>query len=199
MPSTARARCTRLYCPGSRQDPPRPHSRAARFNAPPRNPPSTSTASPASSPIPTGNGRSRSRQRLLKKTRLQLDRRPDRLTRRTKDREGLVSPQLGHRAFPSLHLFANDVGEPSRERRTRLVTARVGEDGVSAYVRDQEGLDPLGAGRRRVSAFLSDIDGARSLGSVLHPPHAAEYRALDSRAPGRRLVLCVAHALSSIG
>ncbi len=150
-------------------------------------------------PDPHGEREIRSRQRLLQEARLQLDRRPDRLTGRTKDGEGLITPQLDHRAVTSLYLLANDVGEPSCELGSRFVTALMGEVGVSANVRDQERPDLLGAGRRRVSAFLSDIDGARSLGSVLHPPHAAEYRALDSRAPGRRLVLCVAHALSSIG
>ena len=150
-------------------------------------------------PDPHGEREIRSRQRLLKKTRLQLDRRPDRLTRRTEDREGLVSPQLGHRAFPSLHLFANDVGEPSRERRTRLVTALLGEDGVSAYVRDQEGLDPLGdLVRRRGSSRFTDTRPVRSPGSLLDTPHAAEYRALDSGPPGRRVVLSVAHGLPSL-
>jgi hypothetical protein len=42
-------------------------------------------------PDPHGEREIRGRQRLLKEARLQLDRRPDRLTGRTEDREGRVA------------------------------------------------------------------------------------------------------------
>ena len=145
-------------------------------------------------PDPDGEREIRSRQRLLEKPRLQLDRRPDRLTGRTEDREGFVSPQLDHRSVPSLYLLANDIGEPSREPARRFVTALLGEDAVPADVRDKERPDLLcGGGRRRASVFLADSGSVRSRRSVVRPPHAAEYRSLDPRAPGRRLVLSVAH------
>ena len=142
---------------------------------------------------PHGKREIRRRQCLLEKARLQLDRRPDRLTGRMEDREGLISPQLDHRTISSLYLLANDIGEPSCEPSSRFVAALLGEDAVSAYVRDEEGPDLLCGGRRRDSAFLADADAARSLRSMLRPPHAAEYRASGSRAPGRWVVPFLNH------
>ncbi len=64
--------------------------------------------------------------------------------------------KLDHRAVPSLDLLADDVREPRRQRGGRLVTALLGEDGVSTDVRDQERPDLLSRAGKRRATFLAD-------------------------------------------
>ena len=152
-------------CRGSRQDLPRRIAwpRDSRPHRGIRSRPGT--ASPASSPIPAGSGRSGAAFVCLKKARLQLDRRPDRLTRGTEHREGFVSPQLDHGSVPSLDMLSNDLGEPCRQPGGRLIAALLGEHGVSTNVRDEEGSDLPGRFVRSRNVF-GVAHPRRSMGSA---------------------------------
>ena len=81
-------------------------------------------------------------QRLLHEPCLQVERRPDRLPCGGEDRECLVPTQLDHRTSARRDRLLGQVGELRRQLGRGLVATMVGEDGVPADVRDQEGPDP---------------------------------------------------------
>src|SRR5439155_9909664 len=92
-------------------------------------------------PDPHGKREVRDGPRCVKKPHLQLDRRPDGLTGGMEYREGFISPELDNGPVPSLDVLSNDPGEPRRQPGSRFIAPLLGERGVSANVRDEEGPD----------------------------------------------------------
>ena len=132
--------------------------------------------------------RERQRRRLrglLEEPILKVDGRPDRLTRGTEDRQGLVSSELDHRPVAGLDVLADDGGEPGGEHRGRLVPPLLGEHGVAADVGDEERAD-LGPGSLGHGTVADPIVRAiTSFVRAVHLTPRAEYRACASKAPAR--------------
>jgi hypothetical protein len=122
----------------------RPHSLAAWFSAPPRYPPSTGTASPASRPMPTvrgsvGSARVSSTNRSWASTAARIACRGEVNTARASSpRSSMTDPPRA--STDSLATLANFAGELGRG----LVASLLGEHGVATNVGDQERPDLVG-------------------------------------------------------
>jgi len=93
---------------------------------------------------PHHEGQRRVGDGLLDEPVLQLHRRPDGLPGGTENRERLVTAKLDDPAAAPLHAFPRHLGELLGQLGRGLVSALLGEQGVAADVRDEEGPD-LGA------------------------------------------------------
>src|SRR5213596_1703806 len=82
---------------------------------------------------------------LLLEPHLELDRRTERLARRPKDSERLVSAQFDDRAPARADTLTNDGREPRCQSCSRFVSLLLCEPRKTAYVGDQEGTN-LGLG-----------------------------------------------------
>jgi hypothetical protein len=108
--------------------------RAARFNAAPRKPPSTATASPASRPMPTligseGSSRVASAKRPWSATAV---------AGASRTRRALRRRELGHPASSRVDAFANERREHARETRGFHVASLLRKRRVPPDVRDQK-------------------------------------------------------------
>ena len=89
--------------------------------------------------------------RLLQEPILGVRGREDRLARRVEGGEGLVSPELDHRAAVLLDHFPGNVGEARGQFGRGLIASLLREQRVAANVGDQE---------------RPDVDGFRALGTA---------------------------------
>ena len=92
-------------------------------------------------------------------------------------------------------MLTEDIGEARRQSGRRLIAPLMGERGVSADVRDEEG--PNLPGRfvlSRVVFGVAAMPLGRSMGNLTDLPHAAEYPTA-SLPPDPSVVLSPSHEL----
>jgi hypothetical protein len=152
------------------------HRRAAVFSAPPRYPPSIGTASPASTPIPTGRAKTGRFSTRVRNARWSSTAGRSALTRRAEHTQSFVAAELDQLAVEREDRLACKLGEERGKPTGFLVAVVLRETRVATDISNQEGQD---RGRRGPAApacvrrlFLSPAYGCSSYGEESANPSA---------------------------